>query len=288
MGVPNWLEVILRSLTTLVILFFLTKMLGRKQITQLTLFEYIIGIAIGGIVAKISTDVNGNFLNGIYSLIIWTLVPLALTFISLKSKKFRNFFNGEPVIVIKDGKIQEDHLTKEKYTVDDLTKLLRKKNTFSVADVEFAVLESNGDLNVLLKKEKQPITPTDIQLNVAPGKEPRTVISEGMILDEALAYTGFNRSWLKAELEKLNVALDNVYIGQIDSYGKLTVDIYDDKIQLPNSQERPLLMATLKKCQADLEMFTLATESKSAQVMYKNNALRINKMIEKLKPFLIE
>lgn len=288
MGVPTWLEVIIRSFITLLALFALTKMLGRKQITQLTLFEYITGITIGSIVAEVSTGVDRNFLNGMYSLLVWTFVPLLVSLISLKSKKFRDFIDGTPVVVVKDGKIQEDTLTKEKYTVDDLTELLRKKNAFSIADVEFAVLEANGDLNVLLKKEKQPITPKDVQLQVAPEKEPKTVISEGMILDDALGYTGYNRAWLLAELEKLNVALDNVFVGQIDTYGKLTVDIYDDKIQLPNSQERTLLLATLKKCQADLELFTLATESKSAGEMYKQNAARMENMIKKLQPFLNE
>ncbi|MBL5769174.1 hypothetical protein B5V88_15735 [Heyndrickxia sporothermodurans] len=284
----NWLEVILRSIITLIVLFFLTKMLGRKQISQLSLFEYIIGIVVGGIAAEISTGVGQNFLNGMYSLLIWALIPVLLTYLSLKSKKVRDFLDGAPVVVIKDGKIQEDSLMKEKHTVDDLASLLRKKNAFNIADVEFAVLEPSGELNVLLKKEKQPITPKDVQLQVAPEKEPKTVISEGMILDEALGFTGYNRSWLKAELEKLNVALDNVFLGQVDAYGKLTVDIYDDKIQLPKSQERTLLLATLKKCQADLELFTLATESKSASEMYQNNAQRLEMMVEKLKPYLKE
>lgn len=288
MSVPAWFEVILRSITALIVLFFITKFLGRKQITQLTLFEYIIAITIGSIVAEISTGIEKNFLYGIYSLLVWSLLPLGILFLSLKSKKFRDFIDGTPKVIIKEGKIQEDTLTKEKYTVDDLTELLRKKNAFNLADVEFAVLEPNGDINVLLKKENQPITPKDIQLQVAPEKEAKTVISEGQILDEALGETVFNRAWLKAELEKLNVALDNVFIGQIDSYGKLTVDIYDDKIQLPNSQERALLLATLKKCQADLELFTLATESKPAQEMYKLNAKRIENMVNRIKPFLVE
>lgn len=288
MSVPAWFEVILRSITALIVLFFITKFLGRKQITQLTLFEYIIAITIGSIVAEISTGIEKHFLYGIYSLLVWSLLPLGILFLSLKSKKFRDFIDGTPKVIIKEGKIQEDTLTKEKYTVDDLTELLRKKNAFNLADVEFAVLEPNGDLNVLLKKENQPITPKDIQLQVAPEKEAKTVISEGQILDEVLGETVFNRAWLKAELEKLNVALDNVFIGQIDSYGKLTVDIYDDKIQLPNSQERALLLATLKKCQADLELFTLATESKPAQEMYKLNAKRIENMVNRIKPFLVE
>jgi uncharacterized membrane protein YcaP (DUF421 family) len=288
LNLPSWLDIFIRSFAVLVILFFLAKLLGKKQVSQLTLFEYVVGITFGSIAAELSTGLERNFMLGLLSLLIWTIVPFGITLFSLKNKKFRDFIEGKPTVVIKDGKIQEDNLTKEKYSVDDLMELLRQKNAFNIADVEFAILEASGDLNVMLKKEKQPLTPKDIQLKVPQEKEPHTVILEGKILDESLGFTGYNRAWLLTELEKLNVALPNVFIGQVDPYGKLSVDIYDDKIKLPQSQEKPLLLATLRKCQADLELFSLATESNPAKQMYTRNAARLHKLIEKAKPFLKE
>lgn len=286
MDLPSWLNIIFRSFVMLVSLFLLTKLMGKKQISQLSFFEYIAGITIGSIAAEISTGLDRNFLHGLYSLLIWTAVPFVIDLLSLKSKKVRDFFEGKATVFIKEGKIYEENLKKERYTTDELLELLRKKDVFNVADVEFAILESDGNLNVLLKKEKQPLTAQDIQLTVAPEKQPETVIMDGNILDEPLSTSGYNRRWLQAQLEKLDVTTDNVFLGQIDSYGQLTVDLYDDKIQVPQPQEKPLLLATLKKCQADLELFSLATESKNAKKMYRENAKRLEELVNKTTPFL--
>jgi uncharacterized membrane protein YcaP (DUF421 family) len=288
MNVPQWLDIVIRSFSLLIVLFLLTKILGKKQISQLSLFEYVVGITIGNIAAQTSTGVKDNFFYGVCSLLVWTIVPLIISISTLKNKKVRELLEGKPTVFIKDGKIHEDNLNKQKYSVDNLMELLRKKNAFNIADVEFAILEPSGDLSVLMKKENQPLTPKDIQLKVAPEKEPQTVIMEGKILDEPLGITGYNRAWLETELQKLNVAIDNVVVGQIDSYGKLSVDIFDDKVQIPKSKERALLLAMIKKCQADLELFALSTQSKEAKLMYKKNADSLDKMIQKVKHLLNE
>lgn len=260
----------------------MTKWLGKKQFSQLSLFEYVIGITIGSIAAEISTGLESNYYVGVMGLIVWTAIPFIVNLATMKNKKFRDFIEGKASVIIKDGKIQEENLAKEKYTVDDLMELLRKKDAYRVADVEFAILEANGDLNVLLKKEKQPLTPKQLGITVAAEKEPQTVIMEGEIMDEPLAESGYNRQWLEAELEKLNVALDNVFIGQVDHFGELTVDIYDDQIQVPTPQTRPLLLAVLKKTQADLELFSLQTEVPEAKQMYKKNAEKLAAITDKV------
>lgn len=281
MEIPEWLNIILRSVFLVIFLFLLTKWLGKKQLSQLSFFEYVAGITMGSIAAELSTGLEQNMLPGIYSLLVWTGIPFLAGLLALKSKRIRNFIEGQEIVVIKDGKIQEDNLAKEKYTVEELLHLLRKKNAFNIADVEFAVLEANGDLNVMLKKEKQPVTPKDLQMNVAPEKVPETVILEGKIMDSGLTASGLTREWLDVELKKLNVALDNVYIGQVDPFGQLVVDIYDDKIQIPQPQDRPMLLSALKKCCADLEKFALATDDEKARKMYDQNAKKLKEMIRK-------
>lgn len=109
---------------------------------------------------------------------------------------------------------------------------------------------------------------------------------DGNILDEPLSTRGFNRGWLNEELEKIGVSVDNVFLGQIDSDGQLTIDLYDDQINVPSPQEKPLLLASLKKCQADLELFSLQTESKEAKQMYLNNSKRVDDILNKLLPIL--
>ena len=282
----DWVEVGLRSILYIAVLFFMTKLLGTKQISQLSFFEYISGITIGSVAAEVITGVDANIMHGIIVLIIFSGITYGVDVLSLKSKKFRDFAEGKSTVFIKDGKIMEDSLKKEYYTIDELNSLLRKKNVFKVADVEFAVLEPNGDLNVLLKKENQPLTPKDLNVKVGNEKIPQTVVMDGKIIDNALTEANKNRQWLDTELKKIGVMLDNVFMAQVDSYGQLTVDVYDDKIKIPSPQQKPLLMALLKKCQADLESFALQTESKEAIILYKVNAQKLQEAINLLIPYL--
>ncbi|MBK5470127.1 MULTISPECIES: DUF421 domain-containing protein [Bacillus] len=285
---PEWTLVILRSVFILIILFAITKWLGKRQISQLSFFEYIAGMTIGDIAAQVSTGLDSKFFHGVFAILIFAVVPFFTGILSLKNKTARDFFEGKSTVLIKDGKILEDNLKKEKYTSDELLELLRGKNAFSVADVEFAVLEPSGELNVLLKKDRQPLTAKDISLKVPNEKEPQTVIMDGNVLDEPLSASGHNRAWLHAELEKLGVAIENVFLGQVDSYGQLTIDIYNDKLQMPSPQNKPLLLASLKKCNADLELFSLETKSKSASDMYSKNAKQIEKILNKVTYLLKE
>jgi len=283
---PDWLIVVLRSLLFLVVLFAITKWLGKKQISELSFFEYVTGITIGNIGAEMATGIEKSIANGILSIVTFAAVPFLAGIISLKNKPFRDFIEGKGTVFIKDGKIMEDNLKKEKYTADELLELLRKKNVYQATDVEFAVLEATGDFNVLLKKENQPLTAKDLGVAVAPSKEPQTVIMDGEILDEPLSTIGQSRRWLHTELEKLGVTIENVFLGQIDSYGQLTVDLFDDKLQVPSPQEKPLLLSTMKKCQADLELFALGTEAEKAKYMYSKNSQNLQEVIDKVTPLL--
>ncbi|MGH1311254.1 DUF421 domain-containing protein, partial [Bacillus pretiosus] len=240
------------------------------------------------IAAQVSTGLDSKFFHGVFAILIFAAVPFFTGILSLKNKTARDFFEGKSTVLIKDGKILEDNLKKEKYTSDELLELLRGKSAFSVAEVEFAVLEPSGELNVLLKKDSQPLTAKDIGLKVANEKEPQTVIMDGNVLDEPLSASGHNRAWLHSELEKLGVVIENVFLGQVDSYGQLTIDIYNDKLQMPSPQNKPLLLASLKKCHADLELFSLETKSKSASEMYSKNAKQIEKILNKVTYLLKE
>lgn len=282
----EWFEIILRSLLYLITLLLMTRIIGKKQLSELSLFEYISGITIGSIAGEVIMGLDGNIFHGVLAIGIFGIATVLVDILTMKSKKMRELIDGNATVLIKDGKILEENLKKEKYTIDELTSLLRQKNVFKLADVEFAVLEPKGDLSVLLKRDKQPLTPKDIQLQVPPEKEPHTIIMDGKIIDEPLTASGKTRKWLNLELTKLGVTLDNVFLAQIDSYGELTIDIYNDKLNVPSPMERPLLFAMMKKCQADLELFSLSTESQEAKKMYSRNAERLMECIKKIKPFL--
>lgn len=279
---PDWLDVIFRSVLFLVVLFLITKVLGKKQISQLSMFEYVTGITIGNIGAEVVTGLEQKISKGIIALVATAAIPYLSSLITLKSKKARDLIDGQGTVFIKDGKILEDNLKKEKLTIDELLEMLRKKDVFQVSEVEYAVLEAAGVLNVLLKKEYRPLTPKDLKMKVANEKEPQTVIMDGKILDEPLATIGRSRGWLHTELEKLGVTIENVFLGQVNSYGEMTVDLFDDKLKVSEPMQRPLLYATMKKCQADLELFALATDSEQAKQMYEKNSKKMQEAIDQI------
>ncbi len=280
------MNIAVRSFAAVLILFSITRILGKKQISQLTFFEYMTGIAIGELAGFISTDLEAHFMHGVVAILVWFLIPFVFEGLTQKSKHLRDWVEGKGTVLIKEGKIMEDNLKKERYSADELLAQLRTKNVFNIADVEFANLETSGDVSVLLKRENQPLTPKHLGIKVAPESEPQAVIIDGNIMDEPLATAGLSREWLQTELEKIGVTLENVFLGQADAYGQLTVDLYDDVIKLPSPTVKPLLLATLKKCEADLTLFGLSTRNPSTKSMYEDAVKRMGHVIQQVEPLL--
>lgn len=266
------LGIAIQAIVALIVLFLITRISGKKQLAQLTFFEYIVGITVGDIAAYVSTDLEVNLVHGYTSLFVWAGIPLLFEFLILKSKKLRDLVEGQSTVVIKDGKIMEDNLKKVRYTSDELLEQLRLKNAFKISDVEFAVLENNGQLSVMFKKDAE--------------KEPQTVIMDGNILWEPLATIGLNKDWLMTELDKLGVTVNNVFLGQVDENGLLYVDLYDDKIKVPEPSQKQLLLATLKKCQADLELYSLQTNSEEAKAMYATTSNQLENSLLNITRYL--
>lgn len=282
----EWQQVFLRTLLAIAVLFLMTKLLGKRQVTQLSFFEYITGISIGNLAASISLDLDSAWFLGLVSLGVWVACTLGIEFLQLKSKKMRDFIDSKGTVLIRDGKVLEDNLKKERLTTDELMEQLRKRSVFRVVDVEFAIMEPSGEINVLLTRDNLPLTPKHLGIKVAPEKEPQAVIMDGEFMDESLATLGFSRGWLKTELDKIGVTIENVFLGQVDSYGQLYVDLFDDKIMVPVPQEKATLFATLKKCEGDLMLYGLTTNNKQAKEMYEQCSKQMEEIIEQLKPIL--
>lgn len=284
---PDWLNIALRTIGALVYLFILTKIIGKRQIKQLTYIEYIVGITIGSIAAFMATEMDGPVYHSLIAMGIFALFPVVMEWLSLKSKKLRDFFEGKSTVLIKEGKILEDNLKKERLTAEDLMEQLRIKNVYKIADVEFALMETSGEISVLLKSQNQPITPKLMEWSVAPVEEGQVIIMDGVIMDEPLATAGLNRRWVRTELQKAGVALENVFLAQVDKGGELYLDLYDDKIKVPQAQAMKQTFATLKKCQADLELFALDTKNERMKLCYQRDSEELQDVIDQVKPFLI-
>ncbi|MCA1062083.1 DUF421 domain-containing protein [Rossellomorea sp. AcN35-11] len=224
---PEYFEVALRSMFILLSLFVITKLLGKKQLSKLSFFEYITGITVGSIAGTLSMDLGLPLSEGLMSIFLWFMFPLLFSYLSLKSVRFRHFAEGEPTVFIRDGNIDEKALKKEQYSVDELLEQLRKKDVFRAEDVEFASLDTNGDLSVLLKREKQPLLREDVYSISQQSSPPQAVILDGEIDEAALQEVGFPMPWLQKELSKRHLQVESIFLAQLDREGNLTFDLYN-------------------------------------------------------------
>jgi len=285
---PEWLNILIRSAGLFGATLILVRLIGKKLTARLTFFDLVTGITIGVIVAAISLNLAGNIINGLIALAVWTILPALSYILAIKYKTVRDIIQGSETVLINHGKVLEDKLMEARYTPEDLMSQLRRKNVFNFADVEFAVLESAGDLSVLLKKDKQPLTPQAAGFKAGMESVPQTVMMDGIIMDEPLTAMGLNRHWLHTELEKAGVAPENVFIAQVDSRGQLYLDLFDDAVRVPKPKTKELLFSTLKKCQADCELYALGTKNEQAKEMYGKSAAILTETISELEPLLIK
>ncbi|MGJ9458657.1 DUF421 domain-containing protein [Oceanobacillus sp. CF4.6] len=284
---PELVLILIRSVSSFLLLLVMARIMGKKQISQLTFFDYCVGITIGSIAATMSVDQNVKISNGLMSLFIWGLFPIILAYAGLKSRMFSNLTDGKATIVIQNGEVLEKDLKKNLLTINELILLLREKGIFKFSDVEMAVLETNGELSVMLKTEQQPVTPHVLGLTLEQEHGPSILIMDGQLLENSLEKLGYSKEWLSGEVQKQGAEdIRNVFLAQIDSRGNLFVDLYEGKKKphLPN--ERPLLAATLKKIQADMENFALQTDNPEAKQLYAKHATELQKTLDSILPYL--
>lgn len=283
----NWINTLLRTLVMFFITFALIKSMGKTNLSKISSFKLVTYIVIGIISALISLNLTPNTIFPFISLVVWILLSIALDYLSIKSKLVHDIVYGKETVLVKEGKVMEENLLKVRYTGEELLRELRNKNAFNFADVEFAVMESTGDINILLKSDKKPITPHDLKINVGNLSQPETIILDGTILDNGLANRGLDRTWLDVQLSNLEVSLENIFIGQIDSSGDLYVDLFDDLIQIPQPKVKELLYSNIEKVYSDLTSYSLETKDPVVKEMYAQNANRMKKILDALKPYLL-
>ena len=283
----TWVRLLFNSIILFFFTLLITKYMKKKSLSRATPFDFISYAVIAIIITLTSLNVIGNIYFGLTTLAVWALMPIILDFASMRSKWVYNLIHGKERVLVKNGKIMEDNLSKERITGQEFLREMRYKKAFNLADVEFAVMETTGDINISLKSDKKPVTPYDLGKKVAPKTEPQTVILDGNVLNEGLVNAGLNHGWLSTQLENKGVSLENVFLGQVDSSGDLYVDLFDDMIQVPKTQIKEMLYASLQKSQADLMSFYLDTDNKEAKSMYLKDAEKLEKILKKLEPYLL-
>ncbi|MDP4095876.1 DUF421 domain-containing protein [Paenibacillus sp. P96] len=276
---PQWFLVILHTLVAILVLFVITKLLGKRQVSQLSLFEYITGITIGSLAAYIPLESRETWYLGVISLVVWTVVSLVIEYFQIKSKKIRDLVDGTGRVLIKNGKVLEDNLRKERVSMDELMSQLRSKGAFKVADVEFAVMENSGEINFLLTKENQPLTPKMLGLDVSPEKEPQSVVVDGQIQEKELAEAHRDQRWLHSELGKHGVELSNVFLAQVESNGRMHLDLYEDQLQADQPTDLNPLLAALETCQEEFKKQAANAQGKRSKQLYETGYAQLTKLV---------
>ncbi|MFJ8237896.1 DUF421 domain-containing protein [Ureibacillus sp. NPDC094379] len=223
----NFFEISLRSIISFFTILILARIIGKKQLSQLTFFHYITGITFGSIAAEISTNEEIIFWDGFTSLIWWALLTILVSFISLKSSKARVLFDDRPTIIIQNGTIIKNGMKKARLHPDELSMLLREQGIFSFDDVLHAVFETNGELSVMKKPAKNPATKVDVKADASiPPYIPTELISNGTITKKNLIELDLTEEWLMNKLKKKNVKnIEDVYFAQILENGSLYISL---------------------------------------------------------------
>ena len=217
------LEVTIRCLISLIVLFLVTKLLGKKQVSQLSLFDYVIGISIGNFAAEIAVGLDTPFLYGLISIVIFGLVAYLVSVATMKSIILRRFFIGVPTPLIQRGKILENNLRKVKFDINDLLEECRNNNYFDISEIEYALMEVNGKLSILPKGEYK--NPTIKDLSLKPTKQGLTanVIIDGKIMLSNLKHCHKDKEWLLKELQVKGYSLQNIILATLDINEKLVI-----------------------------------------------------------------
>ena len=226
------LNIMFRTTLVLVILFFLAKLMGKKQISQMTLFDYIIGITIGSIAADISLDIEKSLLAGIISLSIYVLFSLILSYITMKSITLRRYIIGVSTILVEKGKIIESGLRKSKVNINELLEEARNSGYFNIEEIDYALMESNGKISFLPKDEYKSVTKKDMKLKLNKQSLTANLIIDETILDENLLDVNKDRKWLLQQL-KIN-GFENekgILLATIDINEKLKIYKKNEKVE---------------------------------------------------------
>jgi len=225
----DFLNICFRTILILIILFFITKMMGKKQISELNFFDYVVGITIGSIAADISLDIEKDMLAGIAALFIYGFISYIISFVSIKSILARRFFIGVPTVLVEKGKIIESGLKKSKIDVNDLLMEARENGYFNLDEIDYALMEVNGNISFLPKEKEKPVTKRDMKIKCSnEGLTVNAIIDSKYMVNNMKAINK-DKEWLDHEL-KVNGYdnYDNILLATIDNNYK--VSIYEKNV----------------------------------------------------------
>ena len=218
-----------RAIILYLIVLIVMRLMGKREIGQLQPFELAISIMIADLASIPMTEIGIPIFNGIIPILGLLVMHLIISVVNLKSLRAREIICGKPNILIYRGKINEKALKKERFTINELQERLRGNNVVNLGDVEYAILETSGEVTVIQKPEKRNTIPEDF--NITPDYEgiPYDLVIDGKIMNQNLKIIGKNYEWLKKEVKKFSINPEEALVVTIDGKGRIFCQKKEEK-----------------------------------------------------------
>lgn len=215
--------VFIRAVVLYIVLAFSLRLMGKRQLGELQPSELVVTILISNIAAIPVEDISVPMIMGIIPILTLVCIDVIMSGIMLKSVKVRKLMIGSPRIIISEGEILQKEMKQLRYTVDDLTEAMHEQQIFDITQVHFAIVETNGKINFLLKKDYQTAEKQDVSAGGSTENPPSVIIRDGVVDKQQLKLLGLGEDWLKKILRDNNVSEKNVFLLMSESGGKYTM-----------------------------------------------------------------
>ena len=220
----EYLTIVYQALFSLIALFLLTKILGYRQVSQFSIFDYINGITIGSIAAEMATDLEGNYLKPLLAMIVYAAFGIFLSRLSQKSVSLQRLIDGKAILLYHNGSLYDQNLRKAKININDFLVECRVAGYFDLSQIKTAILEPNGKISFLPVTEDRPATPKD--LGIQPQQEEifANIIIDGKVMEYNLKHVGKDFNWLKQKLAGQNInKTEDVFLAICNKQGDFYV-----------------------------------------------------------------
>lgn len=227
-----YFEALLKTVLAFSGILVYARLLGKQQMSQLTFYDYVTGITFGNIAATLAIDPTRKIGIYLFILTVFTVLNYTMGVVTEKSRPLRKLIEGEPVILIHSGRILEHNMAKSRYNMENLMMQLREKDVFNVADVEFALAETDGKLTVLKKSNRRPVSAADLGVSVPQEGLTSELIVDGEIVYQNLVQNNVDEEWLISQLKNMGYnQVNEIRFASMDKNGNLYVDQTRDHLE---------------------------------------------------------
>lgn len=213
----------IRAIIIYIAVILSVRVMGKRQIGELKPHELVVTVLVSQIATIPMEDNSMPLINSLVPLMVLVALELFVSVLSMKSLGFRNMMQGKPIFIIRDGKIDQKQMKRLRFTVDDLVDSLREKDIFDINDVDYAVIETNGSVSVLPKREEQPVTPQDLKIQVKKQTMPVVIVIDGKPITEYFGDFQMNLDFLPGELKKRGLDIRDILYMSKDGKEKYTI-----------------------------------------------------------------